>query len=119
MPTVPLRPCRHWGCPNLSDCPQHAGEGAAKEYDRARRDDPLRIYNTTRWRALRTLVLQRDLLCKICGDEASTEADHIIPTRSGGAVWSIENLQGLCSSCHAKKTRRENNRRGGCRSSFP
>jgi 5-methylcytosine-specific restriction protein A len=80
---------------------------AAQEYDRTRRDDPLRIYNTVRWRALRTIVLQRDLLCKSCGDEVSTEADHIIPTRNGGAMWSLDNLQGLCSSCHSRKTRRE------------
>jgi 5-methylcytosine-specific restriction protein A len=107
MPNLPLRPCRYAGCPNLSDCPEHTGNMAAQEYDRARRDDPLRIYNTVRWRALRSVVLQRDLLCKSCGNEVSTEADHIIPTRNGGAMWSLDNLQGLCSSCHSRKTRRD------------
>jgi len=108
MPNVPLRPCSYSGCPNLSDCPEHVGNLAARLYDRARRDDPLRIYNTARWRALRAMVLRRDLLCRACGNEASTEADHIIPTRKGGAVWSLDNLQGLCAGCHARKTRREN-----------
>lgn len=109
MPNVPLRPCSHYGCPNLSNCPDHVGNVAAKEYDRVRRGDPLRIYNTARWRALREIVLQRDLLCRGCGEEACTEADHIIPTRRGGAVWSLDNLQGLCTGCHARKTRRESN----------
>jgi len=53
------------------------------------------------------MVLRRDPVCKICGEEASTDADHIVPISRGGAKWNLDNLQGLGPSCHAKKTRQE------------
>ena len=79
-----------------------------RQYNRARRDDPLRMAtNSTRWLELRAMVVGRDPVCKICNDAASTDADHIVPIRAGGAKWSMDNLQGACHSCHSKKTRRE------------
>lgn len=56
-----------------------------------------------RWRAA---ILARDPLCKACGVAASTEADHVVPLRAGGG-WELENGQGLCRTCHARKTARE------------
>lgn len=51
--------------------------------------------------------MRRDPICKMCGREAATVADHIKPLAQGGD-WSLENGQGLCHGCHSIKTRREN-----------
>jgi 5-methylcytosine-specific restriction enzyme A len=37
----------------------------------------------------------------------STVADHITPVRLGGDFWDINNLQGLCASCHNSKSAKE------------
>lgn len=56
-----------------------------------------------RWTRLRDYVLARDSgLCRICGRPAS-EVDHIVPRSRGGAD-DEDNLQAICSACHAKKT---------------
>ena len=57
------------------------------------------------------MVLDKDPLCVgECRDEGrlvpSLVADHIIALRDGGG-WEIENGQGLCVLCHARKTARE------------
>jgi 5-methylcytosine-specific restriction protein A len=57
------------------------------------------------------LILARDPICRICKVEASTVADHIVPLRRGGD-WGLENGQGLCASCHGKKTAKEDGRWG-------
>lgn len=55
------------------------------------------------WASLRLATLRRDhYLCQGCGAPA-TEVDHVIP----GDDHSLENLQSLCTPCHAAKTRRE------------
>jgi 5-methylcytosine-specific restriction endonuclease McrA len=109
---LPSRPCPKPGCPNLN-CAEHS---SSRLYDQARRRarhaDPERApglgrYNTPRWRRLRQVVLERDLICRACGEQAATEADHIVAIARGGDVWSLDNLQGLCARCHAVKTRRE------------
>ena len=68
-------------------------------------------YHTLRWRTLRTQVLHEEPLCRHCLDHgettASREVDHIVPHHGDeGQFWSRANLQGLCSSCHSRKTRR-------------
>jgi 5-methylcytosine-specific restriction protein A len=61
-----------------------------------------------RWRAM---VLARCPYCRHCEIAGRVTiaivADHIRPLRQGGD-WAIENGQGLCLSCHARKTRKEN-----------
>lgn len=64
-----------------------------------------------RWRvkrnaAFRRRVLARDVLCRLCGERAATEVDHIVPLARGGAD-NDGNMQGVCRACHAKKTRRD------------
>jgi 5-methylcytosine-specific restriction endonuclease McrA len=53
------------------------------------------------------MVLARHPLCQMCGDTVATVADHIEPLdprdpRAGN--WSLDNGQGLCHGCHARKT---------------
>ena len=67
------------------------------------------------WQRLRRMVLARQPLCQDpFGTHAhhhelvpATEVDHITPLAAGGGN-SLENLQGLCKSCHSRKTRQEN-----------
>ena len=56
-----------------------------------------------RWRRLRLVVLARDPVCMICHRDAAWHADHIVP-KSRGGTDDLENLQGLCESCHNRKT---------------
>ena len=107
MPHLPAHPCAHPLCPNLimegRYCEEHrhlrwrtrTAPTVARPYDRAQHK---------RWRLL---VLGRDPICKICNTAPSTEADHIVPLDQGGG-WSLDNGQGLCASCHGRKTREEN-----------
>lgn len=62
------------------------------------------FYKTAVWANLRRMVLERDPFCRICGLQKSDSVDHIVPLRAGGAMYDENNLQGLCHSCHSRKT---------------
>jgi 5-methylcytosine-specific restriction protein A len=55
------------------------------------------------WSRRRAGVLDRDPICTICREAISTEVDHIEP----GNNHSYENLQGVCTRCHMRKTQQE------------
>lgn len=63
------------------------------------------------WDRMRRTILIRDSyqcrMCgRVCGNPKEAHVDHIIPKRLLGSN-APENLQVLCSACHAKKTNRE------------
>lgn len=60
----------------------------------------------SRWQRARRLVLAEEPICMICKREPSTRVDHKIPKTKGGTDYR-ENLQGLCESCHNRKTAAE------------
>lgn len=104
MPRFPQRPCRHPGCPNLSDgvyCEEHralyAREGATQRgYD-------------GRWRKARARFLRAHPLCDECRKEGrltpATVVDHIVPHRGNQQLfWDEANWQPLCKHHHDKKT---------------
>ena len=64
-------------------------------------------YNSAAWRKLRSQVLREYPVCNECKRNPSTVADHITPVRLGGEFWDINNLQGLCASCHNSKSAKE------------
>ncbi len=63
-----------------------------------------------RWRRRRLIQLRREPLCRICKAQGrltpATEVDHIIPLNAGGPD-TFANYQSACTSCHSKKTARE------------
>jgi 5-methylcytosine-specific restriction protein A len=75
-----------------------------------------KFYYSTKWRKLRKQVLTINPLCVYCQKEnkptIATIADHITPVRLGGEIWDLNNLQGLCESCHNKKSAKESKQYG-------
>lgn len=111
-PTRPRYRCIEVGCRNISEsdgrCEQHR-KAQHKEKDRNRGGtDP--FYYSTPWRKLRTYVLSREPLCRIC-KQAATDLDHITQRSKGGSDFDLTNLQPLCRECHARKRNAES--RGG------
>lgn len=112
MPRKPRRPCGQAGCPNLTDgyyCEKHKKEADAG-YNRYKRDEESKgFYNSSAWRNLAKLQLQRQPLCEDCLKNGRVRkasiADHIIPIRQDPTrKLDRNNLQSLCHSCHNKKT---------------
>jgi 5-methylcytosine-specific restriction endonuclease McrA len=68
-----------------------------------------RVTATRRWQALRLEALRRDgFRCVICGATGRLEVDHIKPVRTHPELsFKLGNLQTLCASDHARKTRSE------------
>jgi 5-methylcytosine-specific restriction enzyme A len=93
------RPCAHPGCTVIvhtgSRCAEHA-----RAYDLARGTSVQRGYGTE-WRKISQTYLAAHPWCK-CGQRAR-HTDHIVPRRAGGTDEE-SNLQGLCHSCHSRKT---------------
>jgi 5-methylcytosine-specific restriction protein A len=114
-PRKPLLPCRHPGCPNLSEeryCPAHRtapvrDKEADRYYNQHRRDkNSQNFYDSKAWRALRKRQLNKQPLCEICLAEGrfnrATLVHHKVGIRDGGDGLSADNLQSLCWSCHSR-----------------
>ena len=81
------------------------------EFDKRRENSYRRGYNS-RWVKLRDQVRREEPLCRTCLAQGLTvgteEIDHIIPHRGNQKLlYSRSNLQGLCKSCHSRKTATE------------
>lgn len=98
MPMLPLRPCSVPGCGGLG------AQGRCEKHPRkdTRPNATQRGYGTD-WRALRPAILKRDPVCVECRLKPSKHVDHITP-RAAGGTDAPTNLQGLCHSCHSRKT---------------
>lgn len=73
-----------------------------------------KLYDSTRWRKIRDIVLNEEPLCRLClksGKEtAASVVDHIIPHKNDLSLfYSRDNLQGICASCHSGIKRQEEN----------
>lgn len=115
MPWAPKKPCAERGCPQLTStryCPDHQEQAAKREkdrktaFDRTRPSASIRGYTSDFWRKRRAEVFKRDPWCMSCTTSRSTHADHKVP-RARGGTDDLDNLQGLCRSCHSRKTARE------------
>lgn len=113
MPTAPLRPCVHPGCPERQPCTVHMRQAWREKNQRIR--DVHRWYYLARWVhpvwGLRAQVLSEQPWCAECYRlgvlEPAIDVDHIVPHRGDeGRFFDRDNLQGLCVGCHRAKTRR-------------
>lgn len=110
MPRKAKRPCRHHGCPRLTEstsgyCAEHE-KIHTRQYDKARAPIHNQRYGY-QWRKLRARFLNRHPLCAQCrlnGKYTSaTEVHHIKPLADGGTN-DESNLMALCKSCHSRIT---------------
>lgn len=106
MPKKPLKPCKHPGCPKLTEekyCNEHKALHVSDRVNATGRG-----YDS-RWRSARSRFLKVNPLCVKCKEEGkfnkATVVDHIKPHRGDkNLFWDETNWQSLCKSCHDKKT---------------
>ena len=108
----PSKECAMSGCHKTVQHPErycgvHRREGQERDkpFGGAQRYADVRLYSTKGWRKMRRAVLAKQPMCADCGSRRATHVDHIVPRKRGGTE-AIENLQGLCPSCHTAKTGR-------------
>ena len=120
-PQKPLRPCSRIGCHALTRdryCTAHADterQRANEAKERNRTHDHL--YGAT-WRKARAAYLLSHPLCVMCEQvdrlTPAKAVDHIAPHEGDmNLFWDEGNWQGLCWSCHSRKTWKETNERRG------
>lgn len=86
---------------------------ANREYDQRRSEDAVRrLYHTSRWRALRAFILNRDPYCSRCDAKGiSTPSDtvnHIVKAKDDpDRFYDETNLEGVCTPCHSSDIQRE------------
>lgn len=126
MPDITPRPCAHHGCFRTTRkryCEEHEKERANKSWSSHARQKPGEsaspyakregkkrnpVYSTARWQKLRQMILRQFPTCQAEGcRNLAREVDHVVSLERGGAAFDSNNLQALCTSCHARKTARE------------
>jgi len=121
MPRLPLKLCAVPGCTKRVEqgrCAAHAVSHQRRyheHYDRTRRDpaDPL---NTARWRMLRDAYLAEHPVCEVCGEWMADQVHHRVPWARGGDPFEWNNLQAVCTGCHAILSAAERRPVGGSNS---
>jgi len=109
MPKKPNKPCKHPGCPKLTEgiyCEEH------REVHRSDRMTSNKRGYDSHWRRARKRFLAAHPLCESCRENsilvAATVVDHIIPHRGDDRLfWDESNWQALCKRCHDSKTMTE------------
>lgn len=86
----------------------HRPKHFRKTHTKQRGTPSARGYNY-RWQQYRKTFLEANPLCQHCQRQAATQVDHkkAISEPDDPLFWEPENHQGLCASCHSKKTIRE------------
>ena len=106
MPRKPKKPCKHPGCPKLTDgnyCEEHEALHRGERESAGKRG-----YNK-KWQKARARYLKEHPLCVECLKNGrgvtATVVDHITPHRGNPILfWDEGNWQSLCKPCHDKKT---------------
>jgi 5-methylcytosine-specific restriction protein A len=118
MPDKALIACNIPGCPARTErlrCPAHSSK-RKQQYDL---DNPNRqaYYKSLEWRAKRKRILKRDPFCVTGCGKLSRIVDHRIARENGGTD-DDDNLQGLCTTCHNRKTAKYDGGFGNQRKSY-
>lgn len=108
MPTIPLQYCAEPGCSERvlrGRCTQHA-----QDVERGRPNiDLRRLYRTSQWGRLRSLVLQEEPLCMECQQEGFIVPSNDVHHKQKATLdnfFDRSNLQALCVKHHSRHTRR-------------
>ena len=128
MITIPKKKCNKNNCNELIDyrnkfCEKHKEliNQSNKDYERYRNERDktyIQFYQGRVWKSTRkSVMLEYDYLCQECLRQGyyqqANVVDHIIELKDD---WSKRldksNLIPLCHSCHNKKTKEEQRRRG-------
>ncbi len=109
MPRSMRKECSYPGCHVLVDHDQRrCSDHPLLDYHDPRSQ---RLYNTKRWKRLRSMQLAREPLCAECLKDGiytqATEVDHLEPHRGDEVKFYGGALQSLCKFCHSKKTNME------------
>ena len=106
MPYKPKKPCKHPGCPNLTDgtyCREHA-RLRYQQYNSEQRDPETKNRYGSEWRSIREQFIVAFPFCQICRKYGritrAVEVHHIVPLSEGG-THDFSNLISLCHRCHA------------------
>lgn len=111
MPVHPLKRCSYPGCRvrvKAGRCAEHKREASA-QVTASRGTRTTRGYSN-RWGKYRLMYLRANPLCVDCEKKGlyipAKIVDHIIPIDGESDVlfWPESNHQGLCASCHSRKT---------------
>jgi 5-methylcytosine-specific restriction endonuclease McrA len=118
MPYASQKNCARGGCYKASIygrryCPEHTKQKDKADYEIYRKDSPYqKLYKTKPWAVTRRYHLAENPFCVEClkldiQNATDIEVDHIIPLkRFEGDPLDPTNLQSLCPTHHAQKTRR-------------
>jgi len=112
MPFSASRPCRHIGCPHVTQDPSGFCQNHRHEYfEYRKRKDAERPNSAKRgygyaWKKARESWLRRNPLCVWCG-KIATIVDHKIPIKDGGPLLDERNFQSMCFNCHEIKEGRK------------
>ena len=116
MPYKAKRPCKHPGCPNLTDrdyCREHLKE-YNYEYNHYHRAPDTNSRYGAAWRKIRARYVEQHPLCELCLKNGRVvpveEVHHIVPLADGGTN-DFANLMSLCKSCHSAITLGETNKK--------
>lgn len=112
MSVKPMRPCRQPGCRKLTKngyCEEHEQQHQRRYESQQQRVSSAKRGYGRKWRTESKAFLAEYPWCKACLDkgikEPATEVDHIIPHKGNQKLfWDKKNWQGLCHSCHSRKT---------------
>ncbi len=108
-----------WLLPSHADLVREALKAVKRQaYDanermRSGAKEHARFRSSKRWQKVRGAQLAAYPACKDPYDvhgtrlEAASQVDHIVPLAQGGARLARNNLQSLCTACHARKSQAE------------
>jgi 5-methylcytosine-specific restriction protein A len=98
--------CNYPGCTRLINpgekyCPEHTREPVRKEpFKKAFRSNAP-LYNSAKWRKLRSAKIKENPWCAKCGADKHLEVHHLIPPRGNEELFfDADNIIVVCESCH-------------------
>lgn len=106
MPTKPMRPCNHPGCPELTQggfCNEHRRD--RWQSDEHRETAAERGYDWE-WAEFSRRYKRKHPLCQRCNEQGIKSMTqiphHITPLAQGGEKYDEDNLMPLCRDCHSE-----------------